>query len=153
MTIMASGTVSRIDCRCASRASASRVISIGAHAAAVQQLADPGDADADVTMKAAPLTSTDSECVDCVDKHEDDAPPTLSTVAKQARSKPADAGRRSGPRGMKNRKIGSFGKIGRQHDCARPSQRDGDRRDAIARDPAALVTRRQTSDLFSRLQP
>ena len=46
MTIIASGTVSRIDCRWASRPSASRALVVRPPAVALQQLPAPGDADA-----------------------------------------------------------------------------------------------------------
>ena len=53
MTIMASGTVSRMDCRWASRASASCVLAVGAQRDSLQLLAAPCHADADRRRRSA----------------------------------------------------------------------------------------------------
>src|ERR1035438_9462055 len=86
MTIIASGTVSRIDCRCASRASASRVMRMARRRPRCNS-SPPQATPIEVTIKAAPLTKPNSDIADGAPSPRNTAA-TLSIVASKPGPRP-----------------------------------------------------------------
>ena len=126
MTIIASGTVSRIDCRCASRASASRVITL-ARTRLRCSSSPPQDTPMPMTAKATPLSQPQSKLAGAsVDQKE---APTADAQRgrQQARPKAADPGRNQHRR-HEIKKTESARQDRRQH-IAHSVQRNRDRRD------------------------